>query len=74
MTAPRVGSFHPSPDATKAIDGLRRAVKRAEGIGLLVGPTGSREPLLLCVANLKSWNDGFKSKVSLLLKPLFRLF
>ena len=34
MTAPRVGSFHPSPDATKAIDGLRRAVKQAEGIGL----------------------------------------
>ena len=47
MTAPRVGSFHPSPDATKAIDGLRRAVKRAEGIGLLVGPTGCGKSLLL---------------------------
>ena len=29
------------------IDGLRRAVKRAEGIGLLVGPTGCGKSLLL---------------------------
>ena len=47
MTVPRVGSFHPSPDATKAIDGLCRVVKRAEGIGLLVGPTGCGKSLLL---------------------------
>ena len=47
MTVPRVGSFHPSPDATKAIDGLLRVVKRAEGIGLLVGPTGCGKSLLL---------------------------
>ena len=47
MTVPRVGSFHPSPDAIKAIDGLLRVVKRAEGIGLLVGPTGCGKSLLL---------------------------
>ena len=47
MTVPRVGSFHPSPDATKAIDGLLRVVKRAEGIGLLVGPAGCGKSLLL---------------------------
>lgn len=47
MTVPRVGSFHPSPDATKAIDGLCRVVKRAEGIGLLVGPAGCGKSLLL---------------------------
>ena len=47
MTVPRVGSFHPSPDATKALDGLVRVIRRAEGIGLLVGPTGSGKSLLL---------------------------
>ena len=47
MTVPRVGSFHPSPDATKALDGLIRVIRRAEGIGLLVGPTGSGKSLLL---------------------------
>ncbi|MBT7729561.1 MAG: AAA family ATPase [Planctomycetaceae bacterium] len=47
MTVPRVGSFHPSPDATKALDGLMRVIRRAEGIGLLVGPTGTGKSLLL---------------------------
>ena len=47
MAVPRVGSFHPSPDATKALDGLVRVIRRAEGIGLLVGSTGSGKSLLL---------------------------
>ncbi len=47
MTVARVGSFHPSPDATKALDGLMRVIRRAEGIGLLVGPTGTGKSLLL---------------------------
>ena len=47
MTLPRVASFHPSRDAREAVESLRRGVDRAEGVGLLVGPTGTGKSLLL---------------------------
>jgi len=47
MTLPRVAAFHPSRDAREAVESLERCVVRAEGVGLLVGPTGSGKSLLL---------------------------
>ncbi|NBP88586.1 MAG: ATP-binding protein [Planctomycetia bacterium] len=47
MTLPRVASFHASRDAQAALDGLHRAIVRAEGIGLVIGSTGTGKSLLL---------------------------
>ena len=47
MTVPRVASFHASKDAQATLDGLQRAVLRAEGIGLIIGGTGTGKSLLL---------------------------
>jgi type II secretory pathway predicted ATPase ExeA len=47
MTLPRVAAFHPSRDAREAVESLERCVVRAEGVGLLVGPTGTGKSLLL---------------------------
>ena len=47
MTLPRVAAFHPSRDAREAVESLERCVARAEGVGLLVGPTGTGKSLLL---------------------------
>lgn len=47
MTVPRVASFHASKDAQATLDGLQRAVLRAEGIGLMIGGTGTGKSLLL---------------------------
>lgn len=47
MTLPRVDSFYAARDAREAIESLERAVDRAEGIGLVVGPTGTGKSLLL---------------------------
>ena len=47
MTLPRVAAFHPSSDARDAVESLERCVARAEGVGLLVGPTGTGKSLLL---------------------------
>ena len=47
MTLPRVASFHASRDAQSTLDGLHRAIIRAEGIGLVIGGTGTGKSLLL---------------------------
>jgi type II secretory pathway predicted ATPase ExeA len=47
MTLPRVASFHASREAQATLDGLHRAIVRAEGIGLVIGGTGTGKSLLL---------------------------
>lgn len=47
MTLPRVASFHASRDAQATLDGLHRVITRAEGIGLVIGSTGTGKSLLL---------------------------
>lgn len=47
MAAPRVDFYHPAREIDGALHGIERAVRRGEGIGLVVGPAGSGKSLLL---------------------------
>jgi type II secretory pathway predicted ATPase ExeA len=47
MTMPRLDFYHPASDAETALEGLERAIRRGEGIGLLVGAAGTGKTLLL---------------------------
>ena len=47
LAAPRVEFYHPAQGIDAAVHGLDRAIRRAEGIGLVVGPPGTGKSLLL---------------------------
>lgn len=47
MAAPRVDFYHPAREIDAALQAVERAVRRAEGIGLVVGPAGTGKSLLL---------------------------
>lgn len=47
MAAPRVDFYHPAREIDAALHAIERAIRRAEGIGLVVGPAGSGKSLLL---------------------------
>ena len=47
MAAPRIDFYHPARDIDAALQAIERAVRRAEGIGLVVGPAGTGKSLLL---------------------------
>lgn len=47
MASPRVDFYHPAREIDAALHATERAVRRSEGIGLLVGPTGTGKSLLL---------------------------
>lgn len=47
LAAPRVDFYHPAKMVDAALHGLDRLVRRAEGIGLVVGPPGTGKSLLL---------------------------
>lgn len=47
MAAPRVDFYHPAREIDAALQAIERAVRRAEGIGLVVGPAGTGKTLLL---------------------------
>ncbi|MFM8635890.1 MAG: ExeA family protein, partial [Planctomycetia bacterium] len=47
MAAPRVDFYHPAREIDSALHGIERAIRRAEGIGLVVGPAGTGKSLLL---------------------------
>jgi general secretion pathway protein A len=47
MASPRVDFYHPARDIDAALHAMERAIRRSEGIGLVVGPTGTGKSLLL---------------------------
>jgi len=47
LAAPRVDFYHPAHGIDAALQGLDRLIRRAEGIGLVVGPAGTGKSLLL---------------------------
>ena len=47
LAAPRVDFYHAAKQIDAALHGLDRLVRRAEGIGLVVGPPGAGKSLLL---------------------------
>jgi len=47
LAAPRIDFYHPSRAIDAALHGLERAVRRSEGIGLVVGQPGTGKTLLL---------------------------
>ena len=47
LAAPRTDFYHPARAIDAALQGLERAIRRSEGIGLVVGPPGTGKSLLL---------------------------
>ncbi|RLS32205.1 MAG: AAA family ATPase [Planctomycetota bacterium] len=47
LAAPRVDFYHPARAIDAALHGTERGIRRAEGIGLVVGPPGTGKSLLL---------------------------
>ncbi|NQW48090.1 MAG: AAA family ATPase [Planctomycetes bacterium] len=47
MAAPRIQFYHPARVIDAALHGIDRAIRRAEGIALVVGPPGTGKSLLL---------------------------
>lgn len=47
LAAPRTDFYHPAGAIDAALHGLERAIRRSEGIGLVVGPPGTGKTLLL---------------------------
>ena len=47
LSAPRTDFYHPARVIDAALHGLERAIRRSEGIGLVVGPPGTGKSLLL---------------------------
>ena len=47
LAAPRTAFYHPARQIDAALTGLERGVRRAEGVGLVVGPPGTGKSLLL---------------------------
>ena len=49
MAAPRTQFYHPAQGIEAAIAGTERAIRRAEGVALVVGPPGTGKSLLLAM-------------------------
>ena len=49
MAAPRTQFYHPAHGIEAAIAGTERAIRRAEGVALVVGPPGTGKSLLLAM-------------------------
>jgi len=49
MAAPRTQFYHPAKGIEAAAGGTERAIRRAEGVSLVVGPPGTGKSLLLAV-------------------------
>lgn len=47
LAAPRTDFYHPAGAIDAALHGIERAIRRSEGIGLVVGPPGTGKTLLL---------------------------
>ena len=47
LAAPRTDFYHPARAIDAALHGIERAIRRSEGIGLVVGPPGTGKTLLL---------------------------
>lgn len=47
MASPRIDFYHPAREIDAALHAIERAIRRSEGIGLVVGPTGTGKSLLL---------------------------
>jgi type II secretory pathway predicted ATPase ExeA len=47
MAAPRVDFYHPAREIDAALQAIERVARRAEGMGLVVGPAGTGKSLLL---------------------------
>ena len=47
MAAPRPQFYHPAKLIDGALHGIDRAIRRAEGIALVIGPPGTGKSLLL---------------------------
>ncbi len=47
LAAPRTDFYHPARAIDAALHGTERAIRRSEGIGLIVGPPGTGKTLLL---------------------------
>ncbi len=49
MAAPRTQFYHPAKGIEAAVTGTERAIRRAEGVALVVGPPGTGKSLLLAM-------------------------
>lgn len=47
LAAPRPDFYHPARAIDAALHGIERAIRRSEGVGLVVGPPGTGKTLLL---------------------------
>jgi len=47
MASPRPQFYHPAAEIDGALKGIERCIRRAEGVGLVVGPPGTGKSLLL---------------------------
>ena len=59
MAMPRTQFYHPARVIDAALHGIERAIRRAEGIGLVVGPPGTGKSLLLAKVG-ESVGDDFR--------------
>jgi len=57
MAAPRTQFYHPAGGIEAAVAGTERAIRRAEGVALVVGPPGTGKSLLLALVAERTRDD-----------------
>jgi type II secretory pathway predicted ATPase ExeA len=57
MAAPRTQFYHPAKGIEAAVAGTERAIRRAEGVALVVGPPGTGKSLLLALVAERARDD-----------------